>query len=593
MVILGLHDGHNSSAAIFKNGKLIACIAEERLTRHKHEYGYPVNAVRECLRMAEISEEDIDYVALSTTHLPPQYYATKRNARFQVKDFWREQTEYWYPKLYKGEDPDYLEVFKDKVDWNTFPYDRSYLKNSSDMEGMLEARISHLMQTLNITRDKIRVFDHHTSHAYFGYLASPRLDRDVLVFTMDGGGDKTNGTVSIGRPGKPLEEISRSSNCNIGRMYRYATLLLGMRPADHEYKVMGLAAYADEKHSEDAYQVFAETLQVNGLGFDYKVPVKDHFFHFKDRLEGQRFDLISSAIQRRCEELLLEWVRNGIKETGIGDVILSGGVAQNIKANKLLWENIPELSSLWVPPGPADESLSMGAGYQVLMEDCILNKKDLTEIPPLDHAYIGETYSDEDVQAAFSACEADWNIRRATPDDVGELLSQGEVVARFGTDPCEFGPRALGNRSIIADPRRLDVIQLINRAIKMRDFWMPFAPSILQERAEDYIMNPKGIDSRYMTVGFDSTELARKDLPAGLHQFDYSARPQFVSKTANPGYHAVISAFQKKTGVGAVLNTSFNIHGEPIVGNPESAISTFSRCGLRHLAIGDWLISKP
>lgn len=593
MIILGLHDGHNCSAAIFRDGRLVAAIAEERLTRSKHEYGYPALAVAECLRMAGITAKDIDRAVLSTRHLPPEYYATKRNARFKVKDFWREQKEYWYPKLYKGESPDYIEVFKDKVDWNSFPYDRKFLKNSSDMEGMLEARIDHLMRTLGLSRDQIRVCDHHTSHAYFGYLASPRRDRPVLVFTMDGGGDRTNGTVSVGRPGKPLEEISRSSNCNIGRMYRYVTLLLGMRPADHEYKVMGLAAYADNAYAEEAYQVFAETLQVEGLGFAYKVAVKDHFFHFKDRLDGQRFDLVAAAIQRRCEELLLEWIRNGIKQTGIGDVILSGGVAQNIKANKRLWEEIPELTGLWVPPGPADESLSIGAGYQEALDWALSQGRDTFAVSPLEHAYIGESYSDADVCEALKNVDPQWIVRRATPDDVGALLAEGEVVARFGTDPCEFGPRALGNRSIIADPRRLDVVQVINRAIKMRDFWMPFAPSILEERAGDYLLNPKGIDARYMTVGFDSTELARKHLPAGLHQFDYSARPQLVSKSANPGYHAVISAFQKRTGVGAVLNTSFNIHGEPIVGPPAGAISTFRRCGLKHLAIGDWLVSKP
>lgn len=592
MVILGIHDGHNASAAIFADGRLVCAIAEERLTRAKHEYGYPANAVRECLRMAGIQTKDIDRVAMSTRHLPPQYFATRRNARFKVKDFWREQTDYWYPRIYKGESPDYLEVFKDKLDWSTFPYDRRFLKHPGDMDGMLEARLDHLTRTLGIAADKVRVGDHHTSHAYYGYLASPRLDRPVLVFTMDGGGDGTNGSVWIGRPGQPLEEISRSANCNIGRMYRYATLLLGMRPADHEYKVMGLAAYADDRYAEAAYKVYADTLQVDGLGFKYKIPVEDHFFYFKDRLEGQRFDLIAAAIQRRCEELLLEWIGNGVAQTGIGEVIMSGGVAQNIKANKRLWEEIPGIAGLWIPAGPADESLSIGAGYQEALNWALAEGKGTDAVQPLAHAYVGESYTDADVQAALKGADPSWTVRPASADDVGELLSRGEIVARFGTDPCEFGPRALGNRSIISDPRRLDAVQTINRAIKMRDFWMPFAPSILEERAKDYLVNPKNIDARYMTVGFDSTDLGRRDLPAGLHQFDFSARPQVVQKAANPGYHAVISAFEKRTGVGAVLNTSFNIHGEPIVGTPDSAVDTFRRCGLKHMAIGDWLVSK-
>ena len=155
----------------------------------------------------------------------------------------------------------------------------------------------------------------------------------------------------------------------------------------------------------------------------------------------------------------------------------------------------------------------------------------------------------------------------------------------------EFGARALGNRSIIADPRRPDVIHHINKLVKMRDFWMPFAPSILAERENDYMINPKGIDARFMAIGFDSTDLAKNHLPAGLHPFDRSARPQIVHKNDNPKYHSLIKAFEKITGVGALMNTSFNIHGEPIVGTPEHAIDTFDDVDY-HLLIGDWLISK-
>ena len=156
----------------------------------------------------------------------------------------------------------------------------------------------------------------------------------------------------------------------------------------------------------------------------------------------------------------------------------------------------------------------------------------------------------------------------------------------------EFGARALGNRSILADPRRPDVIHRINKLVKMRDFWMPFAPSIIEDREHDYIVNPKKIDARFMAVGFDSTSLAEEHLTAGLHPFDRTARPQIVRKKDNLKYYNLIKAFEDLTGVGALMNTSFNIHGESIVGSPEDAIDTFSRCGLDHLLLGDWLISK-
>ena len=175
---------------------------------------------------------------------------------------------------------------------------------------------------------------------------------------------------------------------------------------------------------------------------------------------------------------------------------------------------------------------------------------------------------------------------------MAKLLAKGDVVARFGNDKMEFGARALGNRSILADPRRPDVIHHINKLVKMRDFWMPFAPSILSDREKDYMVNNKNIDARFMAVGFDSTHIAKKHIPAGLHPFDRTARPQIVYKEENLSYYSLIKEFEKITGVGALMNTSFNIHGEPIVGTPDDAISTFKRCGLHHLYIGEHLISK-
>ena len=183
------------------------------------------------------------------------------------------------------------------------------------------------------------------------------------------------------------------------------------------------------------------------------------------------------------------------------------------------------------------------------------------------------------------------DIKENIEDEVAELLSIGEIVGRVEGKE-EFGARALGNRSILADPRRPDVIHKINKLVKMRDFWMPFAPSIIEDREKDYIINPKKIDARFMATGFDSTELAEKHIPAGLHPFDRTARPQIVKKKDNLKYYNLIKAFEDLTGVGALMNTSFNIHGESIVGTPEDAIDTFSRCGLDHLLLGDWLISK-
>ncbi len=589
MIILGIHDGHNASASLIKDGKLICALGEERLSRGKHHYGYPKRAIQTVMETGGITSKDIDHIAMSTKTLPPAYFYTRRNSTFSIADYWKEQREYWYPKLYEGKNPKYTEIFEDKIDLDQFPYDQSLIINERDHEGMWLARIKHLSESLEINEEIIRGYDHHRCHAYYAYATCPYRDESVLLYTMDGGGDNTNGTVSIGEYGQPLEEISRSSNCNIGRMYRYATLLLGMRPADHEYKIMGLAAYNSEKYGKKAYDIYAETLQVDGLEFNYKTEIKDHFFYFKEKLEGERFDAIAYGMQRRCEDLLIEWVSNGIKKTGIGNIVMSGGVAQNIKANKLISE-LDGLEQLFVPPGPGDESISIGAAYLELINQGV----SIDQVKAPSDGYFGPGYTIGDVKKAIDEhVPSGWIVRETNDDEVAVLLAEGDVLARFGIDSMEFGARALGNRSIIADPRRPDVIHHINKLVKMRDFWMPFAPSILAEREHDYMVNPKGIDGRFMAVGFDSTDLAKEHIPAGLHPFDRTARPQIVHEKDNPAYHSLIKAFENLTGVGAVMNTSFNIHGEPIVGNPEQAIDTFVRCGLHHLLIGNILVSKP
>ena len=341
-------------------------------------------------------------------------------------------------------------------------------------------------------------------------------------------------------------------------------------------------------NAREAYEVFAETLQVDGLGFRYDVEVKDHFFHFKKKLEGMRFDAVAFGIQKRTEELLCEWIKNGIDQTGLGHIVMSGGVAQNIKANKLIWEQ-EGVESLYIPPGPGDESISIGAGFAAIVE-----QGGICNVKPVTNGYFGISFAENTVEKAIDEFVQSYGFKVVPMDldQVAEHLANGDVVARFDPGSMEFGARALGNRSIIADPRNPQVIHTINKLVKMRDFWMPFAPSVLEERVADYLINPKLIDARYMAIGLDSTDLGKEHLSAGLHPFDRSARPQIVRKQDNEGYHALISAFERRTGVGALLNTSFNIHGEPIVCSPHDALDTFSRCGIKHLIVGDWLVSK-
>jgi len=571
------------------NGRLVAAIAEERFTRRKNEHGYPRFAVAACLKLSGVAASELDRIAVATKDLPPAYFAVRRDSDFTIKDFWREQTEYWYPVLYENKKLSYQEVFKDKIKLENFVYDKSFLKDEKDIVGMREARRAYIAENLKISSsDRIVFKDHHASHAYYGVLAAPKASGRRLIFTADGFGDGANATIWISDGPGRLKEVFRTDQCHIGRMYRYATLLLGMKPAEHEFKVMGLAPYANPDYCQRAYEVYAETLQVDGLDFKYKVQPHDNFFHFKERLQSERFDAIAYGIQRRTEELLLEWVINGIAQTGIREVIFSGGVAQNIKANKRIWES-DCVDSLFVPPGPHDESLSIGAAFMESVESGQLAdaKNGFTS------AYLGIEYDDAEIakHLKYYQTKSNFLFREACPDDVAEILARGEVVGCF-QGRMEFGARALGNRSIVADPRHPRVIQLINDQVKLRDFWMPFAPSVLAEREHDYLVNPKKIDARYMTMAFESTEQGKASISAALHPYDKTGRPNVVHATQNPKYHALISAFEKKTGVGALLNTSFNLHGEPVVEKPEDALSTFERSGLSHMFVGGFLVSK-
>ncbi len=587
LIVIGINEGHNSTACVSQDGKILTVISEERITRKKNEYGFPSRAIEKCLEIVGIKKEDVDQVAIATKEVAPYYMVTKRNTSFSIKDFIREQKEYWYPKIYEGKEVDFLTVFNDRDFRDELPYDFSSVKDYSDAEAFLSIRISNAAKYFGLSEEKILVYDHHACHAAYGYYASPFREMDLLVYTADGGGDGTSGTVSMVRNGD-LQEIHRCKYCNLGRIYRYVTLILGMKMTEHEYKVMGMAPYAKDYITAEPYSVIAETIQNDGLDFNYKVKPKDHYFYYKERLDGCRFDGIACAVQTRLEELLVGWVKAGIDQTGIQNILLSGGVAMNVKANKMISE-IDEVKNIFVAPSSGDESTAIGAAY-LLSSEFIQKDK----IQPLDNAYLGHEFNNNDILNALKELDSNnkFSIQEGiTEGEIAGILAKGEIVARLA-GRMEFGARALGNRSIIANPKSIETIRIINEMIKGRDFWMPFAPSILKEREADYIVNPKGLAAPFMTMAFDSTHLAREELKGAIHPYDFTIRPQLVEKEINPGYWKIIKAFENLTGIGALLNTSFNLHGEPVVASPEDAIRTFRESGLEYLLMNNILVKK-
>ena len=588
MYILGIVEGHNSSAALLKDGRIMAVCFEERLSRLKNDLGYPARAIDYCLNAADISPEEIDHVALVTENLPLAQIAVKREATFTMEDYMKEQYEYWRPTLIEGKKVNYLELFKHRIKYNELPYEingTDFTRTSFDE--FRKIRIDTVKKLLKKRDDQIHIVNHHLAHSLYAVFTTPFCyDRELLVLASDGYGDDCSSSVGVYKNGK-FEFIAKSVGSGIGRIYRYATLLLGMRPGVDEYKVMGMAPYAKEYHWRKVYNKLKAYLKVNGMVIEYTNPDKDIYFSLKNRLRSSRFDGIAAGLQYFCEDISKQWVKNCIAYTGIKTVVLSGGVSMNIKINKILME-LDEVESIFVGPSGGDESLSLGAAYTL----CHQLYPDV-RIEPLSHSYLGPEYGKPEViRAIKDKLPTHFKIIEDPTDSmVAELLADGKVIAR-SIGPMEFGARALGNRSILANASDHLTIRKINDKIKRRDFWMPFAPMILKDRMNDYVVNPKNIGSPYMTIGFDCTALARKHLRAALHPADDSMRPQILEKENNERLYSLIKKYESKTGMGGLLNTSFNLHGEPICSSPEDSIKTFLNSELDGLLMEGYLVLR-
>jgi len=312
-----------------------------------------------------------------------------------------------------------------------------------------------------------------------------------MVLTAEGMGDDSSATYSeITNTGK-ITEFFKSNDVNLGRLYRYVTLLLGMKPAQHEYKVMGLAPYGSQYHGQNSLDFFKKINKVSGTEIINEKLVKDLYFTVKDSLEGERFDGIAWGLQTYLEEILCEWVSNICKKHNNGNVIFSGGVAQNIKACKSIID-LPEVEKFWTGPISGDGSLAIGAVW-------LAHLKSSSKFPisGLDTIYLGTSFTNIQIEEHIKKNKTSQKFKiidNISQTQIADWLIDGKIISRFA-GKMELGQRALGNRSIIADPRNYEVLERINKKIKYRDFWMPFTPSILHEDINDYVINKKNIYS--------------------------------------------------------------------------------------------------
>jgi carbamoyltransferase len=546
MKILGIHDGHTATACILDNGKLKAMVSEERLWHEKEKGGFPEGAIKEVLSISGIKPSEIDKVAVATLTPPllPEHFNDPKFPRNLYQSLYK-----FIPKsILQGDS--YVDPIV------------NFVHKISRRREEIERRLRELG-----IKGEIIFVEHHLAHASSAFFGSG-FERS-LVLTLDGAGDGISGTYYVG-DGLKLELKSKISAYNsLGEFYTRITEYLGLKPLSHEYKVMGLAPYAEPKYGEEVYKRVRKFFEVRGDRIINKAGVykRDYLKVFQKVFYKVRFDVIGYVAQKVLEDVVFEWVDN--VKGDFDTVALGGGV--------------------FVMPSAGDESIAYGAAAYVSAQNGIKPE-------PIGTLYLGRDFSEKEIEEALSEIdEKKFKIEKIGKDIheyVADLLVEGFVVARF-YGRAEWGARALGNRSILADPRSLNVVSRINRMIKHRDFWMPFAPSVLDEDFEDYFIVPtRSKSERYMILAYPAKPRAQRELPASLHQGDFTGRPQVVFKEDNPEYYSLIKRFKEKTGVGAVLNTSFNLHGYPIVYSPKQAIFTLLNSDLDALAIGEYLVMR-
>jgi carbamoyltransferase len=588
MIVLGLNETHCATAAILRDGRIIGCASEERFTRLKNDAGYPRRAIAALLAELDLLPADIDVVALAGARAASREWL---NRVLHDEAYGRE--------YYGVSWPSRRRALVKRV--RKFGARFGLIDASRGKFGISQReRLGFVTGHLRVPAERIVCLDHHACHAAAAYYGSgwhvDRSGREALVLTNDNSGDGLCATVSTGR-GLDLtrHEASPSAPGSLGAFYSFVTLVLGMKFGEHEYKVMGLAPYAPDAYAQRAEARLRDVFDLEEgrpARFSWRQPGERYPLLLRATL-GLRFDWIAGGAQRLLEDLLLRWTRLARERYGGARLALGGGVFMNVKANMhIAGEDWVE--DLFAFPSCGDESNAVGAAYLGYMQECA--RRGITPVPaPFGPAYLGPSVTDADAEAVIRERRLEGRYAVAYHDRIeeriAELLVGDGVVARCA-GRMEFGARALGNRSILANPTDHRVVPLINRMIKNRDFWMPFAPTVLRERADEYLVNPKRLDSPYMMLAMGTEPGARSALAAAIHPQDGTARPQILDESWNPEYHAVIREFERRTGVGAVLNTSFNLHGEPVVCSAEDAVDTFERSGLPHLAIGHWLISK-
>ena len=588
MNVLGIYDGHNSNAALIVNGKIIKVVEEERFSRKKNHDARissnsgPIESVRYC-----IGEHKIDIIALALEE--PKTLSYKSSNSF-FKDIQSNIKRKERIKFFSGSNSSFNQKFTD-IQSGVF-YEFSSITQKKRIE-----KIKLMLLELNLKDIPIIFVNHHLAHHASSYFSSKK--NIGLSFSLDGKGDNLSGMVCDCNDGN-IEIIHEQNYINsIGHFYSAITVALGFKAVRHEGKITGLAAYG--KINKNLIIPFRGLFKVNKQGEIISrmadgleigpyphTNFKGYLDKIKNICKGYSKEDVAATAQFLLEEIVCEWVRYWLRKNNSENIFLSGGVFSNVKLNQKIYE-IDEVKHIYIHPGMSDSGLGVGSALYAYNE----HRKSLEleyKIHNYNNVFFGPSFNNEDILKDLKKSNISYYLSENLEYEVAQFLSRGKVVARF-LGAMEYGPRSLGHRSVLCAANDKSVNNWLNKRFNRTEF-MPFAPATLSELADQYYLNKTGNDyyyaSKFMTITCSCTDLMKKHSPAVVH-IDGTARPQLVSKEDDQSYYQIIKYYHDITGIGNIINTSFNMHEEPIVCSPEEAIDSFIKSELDILAIGDYI----
>ncbi len=558
MISLGINytRTHDSSACLVRDGELIFAAAEERFSRLKHDPRFPSNAIQACLDFARISASQLDDICFGWPTAGPGF-------RHDLRCF------------AAGKMPvSSLNLITTTMHFLSMWHQSSGAKVFARQFGTVKARV--------------RFVDHHFAHAISAYAYSGFSEAAVVV--MDGRGAWEATSIWHGRDGRLEHVLTIPFPDSVGFFYSEFTEYLGFQRNSDEWKVMGLAPYGqpgvdlrafiDLDHRP--YRVHSKRLFADGSGSFSEMAARLGPSRAPESEIEDRHKNIAHAVQDACEVAMMNVVRMAIERTRSRNLCLAGGVALNSKANGRILASVLR-GDMFVQPAASDDGVALGAALVPYLDrgGPLPNK-------PMRHAYLGPSFEDDAIETTLRTYKLLYTPLRDPAATAAELLSGGKILGWF-QGRMEFGPRALGSRSILADPRDPEMNAKVNNAVKFREWWRPFAPSMKKESAREFLES--ATDSPFMILTAQVRQEKRKIIPSVTH-VDGSARPQTVEEKINPLYWRLIDKFGQRTGVPVIMNTSFNLRGEAIVNTPTEAIRTFFSSGMDALVIGGFLVEK-